>query len=70
MCVDMVCSTSKEVLSVVSQGSVLGNVLCLVYVNFLTEGLVSNFGAFADDFKIFLHYNRKSFNNVHGVQVL
>ena len=37
---------------------------------FLTEGLVSNFGVFADDFKIYLHYNGKSFNNVHGMQVL
>ena len=27
------------------------------YVNFLTDGLVSNFDAFADEFRIYLHYN-------------
>ena len=40
------------------QGSVLGPVLFLGYVTYLTDGLVSNHGVFANDYKIYLHYKR------------
>jgi hypothetical protein len=60
MCVgvDKVNSEPRDVLSGVPQGSVLGPILFLIYVNFLTDGLVSKFGAFADDFKIYLSFQR------------
>ena len=68
MCVSVggVCSGFKDVLSEVPQGSVLGPVLFLVYVNYLTQGLVSQFGAFADDYKIYLQYDMGSDAGVEG----
>ena len=46
-------SEHKPVLSGVPQGSVLGPLLFLVYVNSLTAGLRTRWYAFADDFKIY-----------------
>jgi hypothetical protein len=59
MCVgvDRVNSEPRDVKSGVPQGSVLGPILFLIYVNFLTDSLVSEFGAFADDFKIYLSFH-------------
>jgi hypothetical protein len=68
--VDRVCSGSRDVLSGVPQGSVLGPVLFLVYVNCLTDGLVSNFGAFADDYKIYMHYSRREVLEETGMACL
>ena len=31
-----------------------------MYVNYLTDGLISKHGAFTDDYKIYLHYSRNS----------
>jgi hypothetical protein len=60
MCVGVnkVNSDPRDVLSGVPQGSVLGPVLFLVYVNFLTNGISSEFVAFADDYKIYLSFQR------------
>ena len=56
MCVTVggVSSESKRVSYGVPQASLLGPILFLMYVNFLTHKLVSNYGAFADDYKVYL----------------
>jgi hypothetical protein len=68
--VDGICSGARDVLSGVPQGSVLGPILFLVYVNHLTHRLGSRFGAFADDFKIYLHYQRQDVLEVDGMATL
>ena len=46
-------SSWKPVLSAVPQGSVLGPILCLVYIDGLEEGLTINILTFSDDTKLF-----------------
>ena len=60
--VDGLSSSVRGVSSGVPQGSVLGPVLFLVYINYLTDGLISKHGVFADDYEIYLYYSR---NGVH-----
>ena len=48
------CSTSRSVLSGVPQGSVLGPLLFLIYVNNLPMSILNNCKLFADDLKIYL----------------
>jgi hypothetical protein len=54
--VDGCASTTREVRSGVPQGSVLGPILFLVYINSVTSGVVSSFKAFADDYKLYLRF--------------
>ena len=51
--VDGEVSSCKSVLSGVPQGSVLGPILFLVYINDLEEGVTGNILKFADDTKLF-----------------
>ena len=56
--VDGVESLPREVGSGVPQGSVVGPILFLIYVNYLSAGLFSSCKSFADDFKLYLRYKR------------
>ena len=47
-------STTRNVLSGVPQGSVLGPLLFLIYVNYLPESITNRCKLFADDLKIYL----------------
>ena len=51
--VDGEVSNGKPVLSGVPQGSVLGHILFLIYINDLEEGVTSKTLKFADDTKLF-----------------
>ena len=51
--VDGEVSSWKSALSGVPQGSVLGPILCLVYIDDLEEGVTGNILKFADDTKLF-----------------
>ena len=52
------CSSEQmPVLSGVPQGSVLGPLLFLIYVNSIADGISCKWYAYADDFKVFLQYS-------------
>ena len=54
VCVGGAVSDSVAVTSGVPQGSVLGPLLFLVYVNHITKSLQCSYKAFADDYKLYL----------------
>ena len=62
-------SSSRRVCSGVPQGSVLGPLLFIVYVNSLPNGIAARSMAFADDFKLFLHCNRDNSDSFLNLMV-
>ncbi|MCG8032136.1 MAG: reverse transcriptase family protein [Candidatus Thiodiazotropha taylori] len=60
-----VCSDYKEVLAGVPQGSVLGPLLFLVYVNDIADQLLSLTRLFADDSSLFL--SASNLNDIEGI---
>ena len=58
-----VLSTERRVTSGVPQGSVLGPILFLVYVNYITKNVRSQWKAFADDYKVYVCYPRGEHSN-------
>ena len=64
-------SSPVDVTSGVPQGSVLGPLLFLIYINHISDGLACKFKAFADDYKLYLGYSRKNTElAIGGVQSL
>ncbi len=57
-------SSSFPVISGVPQGSVLGPTLFLIYINHISNTLVSNIKLFADDLKLYLYIRPQSLNTV------
>ena len=66
--VDGEVSSWKSVLSVVPQGSVLGPILLLVYINDLEEGITGKILKFADDTKLFRKV--KEINNIYKMTLI
>lgn len=64
VCVDGCHSRPVEVTSGVPQGSVLGPLLFLVYINYVANDLSCSYKAFADDFKLYLKYPRTNSSQV------
>ena len=54
--VDGEVSNWKFVMSGVPQGSVLGSILFLIYINDLEEGITSKLLTFEDDTKLFIKF--------------
>ena len=71
VCVGSSMSSPVDVTSGVPQGSVLGPLLFLIYINHISSGLSCRFKAFADDYKLYLRYPRRGTEPAdQGVQSL
>ena len=55
-------SHSRDMVSGVPQGSVLGPILFLIYINHLTADLTCKWSFFADDLKIFISSTADNYN--------
>ena len=71
VCVSGCMSSLVDVTSGVPQGSVLGPLLFLIFINHVSSGLLCKFKAFADDYKLYSRYSRKDTEAaIQGVQSL
>ena len=59
-----ICSEWKKVLSGVPQGSVLGPILFIIYINDIIDNLNSHAYLFADDMKLYRRINNNTYYNV------
>ena len=69
VCVDGAHSRPVEVVSGVPQESVLGPLLFLIYVHHISARLTCQFKAFADDYKLYLHFSRKK-SSLEAIEIL
>ena len=70
VCVERAQSRPVEVTSGVPQGSVIGPLLFLIYVNHISAELTCHYKAFADDYKLYLHFSRKGKAAYQGTSLL
>ena len=69
VCVKGKSSSSRPVLSGVPQGSVLGPILFLIYVNSIASDLKCDYKIFADDLKIFFFFTSNMYSLKAGQSV-
>ena len=68
-------SNSAQITSGVPQGSVLGPLLFILFINHLGSSLTCNYMMFADDLKLYFHHsadtsNPASFDLQHNINTL